>query len=82
LLNGSTVHNKVIRGKLVSTLLEAGQSPEQVLETLYIRTLSRRPTADEIETLKQKVAEAPNPQQGLEDVFWAILNSREFVFNH
>jgi hypothetical protein len=24
----------------------------------------------------------PNPQQALEDGFWAILNSREFVFNH
>jgi hypothetical protein len=24
----------------------------------------------------------PNPQQALEDYFWAILNSREFVFNH
>jgi hypothetical protein len=28
------------------------------------------------------VKEDPNPQQALEDGFWAILNSREFVFNH
>jgi multidrug efflux pump subunit AcrB len=28
------------------------------------------------------VREDPNPLQALEDGFWAILNSREFVFNH
>jgi hypothetical protein len=28
------------------------------------------------------VAANPNKQQALEDVFWAIMNSREFMFNH
>jgi hypothetical protein len=28
------------------------------------------------------VSESDNAQQTLEDAFWAILNSREFVFNH
>jgi hypothetical protein len=28
------------------------------------------------------VQQAPNPEAGLQDVFWAVLNSREFIFNH
>ena len=28
------------------------------------------------------VTAAENPQAGLEDVFWAIMNAREFAFNH
>jgi hypothetical protein len=47
-----------------------------------IRALSRRPTPAELERLTALVAGAENPQAGLEDVFWAVLNSREFVFNH
>jgi hypothetical protein len=36
----------------------------------------------EAASLKKSVAEAPNADQGLQDVFWAVLNSREFIFNH
>jgi hypothetical protein len=96
LLNGDTLHQKIARGKVVGTMLEAGQTPEQVIEELYLRTLTRLPTDAEKSGL---LAHLPQPTPGqdgapakpadpaavretLEDGFWAILNSREFVFNH
>jgi hypothetical protein len=53
-----------------------------VIETIYIRCLTRKPTSDETAKLMEVVQQAANPQQGLEDVFWAVMNSREFIFNH
>lgn len=83
LLNGSSVHNKIVQGKIIQQMLKDEQkSVDDVLTTLYIRCLSRKPTDEEMKDLRQTVAEAENEQQGLEDIFWALLNGREFVFNH
>ena len=82
MLNGPTVHGKITQGGLVKRLLDEGQTPEQVIEAIYLRALSRKPTAEEVARLAQLAQEGGNAQQGLEDVFWSVLNSREFVFNH
>jgi hypothetical protein len=82
LLNGSTVQGKITDGGLVRRMLDEGRSPEQVIESIYIRSLARRPTAEEMEALNGVVAQVEDSQAGLEDVFWAVLNSREFLFNH
>jgi hypothetical protein len=82
LLNGEAIHGKVLQGGGVKKLLDQGQTPEQVVEILYIRCLSRRPTPEETQRLTAVVKGAENPQAGLEDIFWAVLNSREFLFNH
>lgn len=82
LLNGSSTTGKISKGKVVDELLKDDATPQQALDRLYVRCLSRFPTEQERAELLDSVAKAPNPKQGLEDVFWAILNSREFVFNH
>lgn len=82
LLNGDAVHGKIQRGGVVKGLLDEGKTTEQAIKTLYIRCLTRKPTAEELQQLTTLVNEAPDVQVGLEDVMWAILNSREFLFNH
>jgi hypothetical protein len=81
LLNGSSTNGKITQGKVVTELLE-GSTPEQALDRLYVRCLSRYPTEAERAELLAAVNASPSPKVGLEDIFWAILNSREFVFNH
>ncbi len=82
LLNGSATSGKISRGKVVDELLKDDATPEQALDRLYIRCLSRYPTDEERAELLASIDQASSPKAGLEDVFWAILNSREFVFNH
>lgn len=82
MLNGSTIQGKIVAGQVVKSMIDAGKTPPEVIDSLYIRALCRKPTAEETERLLAVVGQAENPQIGLEDCFWAILNSREFVFNH
>jgi len=83
LLNGAGVHSKIVQGKSIERMLKDEEmTAEQVLDLLFVRALSRKPTDAERKELQQAIAESANEQQGLEDVFWAVLNSREFVFNH
>ena len=82
LLNGDTVNDKIRNGGLVDKLLGQKLTPPQVVERLYLACLSRSPTAGEQEVLKPYFAKEKDVKRSLEDVFWSLLNSREFLFNH
>ncbi len=82
LLNGSTTNQKIEQGGVVKRLIQTRKFPEERIVELYLRTLSRMPTRAEIEKLLPLFAEGANQEQALGDLFWALLNSREFLFNH
>jgi hypothetical protein len=82
LLNGDTSNTKIREGNLIARRLKEKKNPDQILEEIYIRSVCRRPTQKEKTTLIAVLAESPDKQQTFEDTFWALLNSREFLFNH
>lgn len=85
LLNGDTVNQKIQGGGLVSAMMKEGKTPEQIIEEFYWRALSRPPTQTEQTKLVAFVADAKTPAEKstvLNDLFWAVLNSKEFIFNH
>ncbi|HEY1190882.1 MAG TPA: DUF1549 and DUF1553 domain-containing protein [Gemmata sp.] len=82
LLNGSTVEPKIAQGNLVGKMLAEKKSEAQIIEQIYIRCLSRTPKPEETKNLLALVGAAKDKKQALEDVFWAVMNSREFMFNH
>jgi len=82
LLNGNTVNGKIEQGGVIKKLLATRKFPEERVIELYLRTLARLPTRAELEKLLPAFGEGSNPEQALGDLFWALLNSREFLFNH
>jgi len=82
LLNGDTVNNKIQQGGVIKKLLETRKFPEERVVELYLRTLARMPTRAELDKLLPAFGEGSKPEQALGDLFWALLNSREFLFNH
>jgi hypothetical protein len=55
------------------------------MEVLFLSTLCRRPEPEELSALSTYVAQTSadrGPKTALADIFWALLNSAEFVFNH
>ncbi|HEV3164393.1 MAG TPA: DUF1549 and DUF1553 domain-containing protein [Isosphaeraceae bacterium] len=82
LINGETTSGKIAEGKVVEKLLAELGKPNAVAEALYIRCLSRAPTPAEAEKIAGRLAGSPDKTKALEDLFWALFNSNEFMFNH
>jgi hypothetical protein len=82
LLNGDTVNAKIQQGGVIPKLMASKKYPEERIVDLYLRSLSRMPAREELDKLTPTIAPGTNQQQALEDIFWALLNSRELLFNH
>ena len=82
LINGSIVYGKIRSGGVVNRMVNEKKPPDEIIQALYVRCLARKATEPELTALRDVVAKSKSPREGLEDVFWAVLNSREFLFNH
>lgn len=83
LLNGDYLNKKIAdRTGRIEQLATSKQSTSAKIEELYLVTLSRRPSADEAAKAAGWLASANTPKEGLQDLLWVLLNSREFLFNH
>jgi hypothetical protein len=61
-------------------LLASGQSNREIVEELYLAALSRFPKAGEAQAAVAFIDKARDRRTGLEDVLWALVNAKEFLF--
>ena len=54
----------------------------QLVNLLYLNTLSRKPTDAEMNTAVQKLTSNGNRTAAAEDLFWALFNKVDFIFNY
>src|SRR5262249_2395732 len=83
LINGPTVNDKRRAAKnRIGRLLDAKTPERALLDELYLATLSRLPTDDDVKEALGYVKEAEDKRLAWEDVQWALINSKEFLFRH
>lgn len=81
LINGSTINDK-LRGGILDELFARGAGDDEIIHELYLRALARPARAPEIEAWRPLLARSDGRKEAAEDLLWALLNSREFAFNH
>jgi hypothetical protein len=74
------------KGELLAAVAHASfMDPAAKVETIYLAALGRKPTTAESKkyvAYVERGGTTSNPKQALADVYWALLNSPEFILNH
>ena len=83
MINGPVVHNKLRADNgRIAQMVKANKSDEEIVTRLYLAALARKPAQAEIDAAKRHIAASKDRRLAVEDVGWAILNSKEFLFQH
>jgi len=85
MFNGGLVKDAtaVGNGGFLDTVAKDGGKNADKIESLYLAALARRPTKSEVAVANQiMVARKGDAVGALQDIWWAVLNSNEFIINH
>jgi hypothetical protein len=82
-INGPTINEKIRNaGNRVGRLMNAKMDDKAMLDEIYLATLSRPPQEAEIKAVLEHLGKATDKRKAWEDVQWALLNAKEFLFRH
>jgi len=83
LINGPTINEKIRNpNNRLGKLLAAKKSDAEILTELYLSTVAREPLPSESAAALGHVNKQTDKRKAWEDVLWALLNTREFLFRH
>jgi len=83
LMNGDAVNDRIKQGRVVAKMITEKKTDREIIDDLFLRVFGRMPKEKELATIQQSLASAGDARQAAhEDLFWALLNSKEFFFNH
>lgn len=83
LLNNGAIHNKIVSQEgIVAQLLRRGMTPDEIITELWLRTLCRPPTPEERGVIQRELQQTNRAAEVLQDALWALLNTKEFLYNH
>jgi hypothetical protein len=82
LMNSSDIENKVNGGERLKKLLAAGRTDADVVDEIYLAAFARHPSEAERQNAVAYLGRDPkNRPAAVADLLWAVLNTKEFLFN-
>ena len=83
MLNNPDVLDKIDsdQGRIAQWIL-AGQALDKTIQSIYLATLTRLPTAEEMDLITEYITKSGNETEGLRDLQHALINSNEFLLRH
>ncbi len=80
-LNGDTLAKKIAdKNGFVTQQLATKPDHEDLVRRLYLNALCRLPTEAELDYSRQLLSESATPEEAYEDLLWALINSKQFLF--
>jgi hypothetical protein len=77
MISGSTIHKKVSGARI-----DLAGSDHEVFERIYRTSLVRSPSPEERKAIRDRIAAGADRKAVYQDLLWAILNSKEFLYQH
>jgi hypothetical protein len=84
LMNSNVVMSRIHQintGSQVQTLLSQNASPQTIIDQLYLNTLSRHPSSDEVAYLTP-LFQQQGTRAAAENLQWVLINKMDFLFNY
>ncbi len=82
MVNGSTIGDAIAHPQgIIARSIAAGATNDQLIDTIYLSALCRKPSAEELTQAQSYFTSSGNPKESAEDLMWALINSPGFLFN-
>lgn len=83
LQNGDSVVQKIRAGEgRLANWLKTTPDPDALMDEMFLTTVARLPNRHERDTVKKLLAEGDPKEEVFRDLLWALLNAKNFAFNH
>ena len=76
------MESKIATGGVVQKLIKANMTAREIVQDLFLRSFGRMPSEDELVKLEPNWGVTEEQPKVYSDIFWALLNAKEFMFNH
>ncbi len=80
--NGDILSKAKAADGVLMTMMNDKKDDASVIDTLFLATLSRLPREEERKAVTEAIRGAQSREEAMQDLFWALMNAKEFAFNH